>query len=86
MRASSMNYKGIQYVQISSLPVEQKKMILTSINQKLIITILKKAELLHDCLQYQHYLAWYENVFSAMKQENTIESRAAVPSLTFAFK
>ena len=86
MKASLTNYKGIQFIQISSLPAEQRKIISTTINHKLIITILKETELLNDCLQYQHYLAWYENIYKRMNQEKTIEVSAPVGTMSLAFK
>jgi hypothetical protein len=67
MRAGPENYKGISYIRISSLPAEQRKNIYHSINHDLVIHILRGDELLNDCLQYQHYSSWYENVFSAPK-------------------
>ena len=85
MRARSENYKGIEFVQISSLPVEQKKTIYKSLNHNLIINILREDALLNDCLQYQHYITWYENVFATMVQENPekILANSAVLSLAF---
>ncbi|MBS1952162.1 MAG: hypothetical protein OJF59_001141 [Cytophagales bacterium] len=65
MKVPAQNFKGIEYVQISSLPKEQEKLIWKSISYKSIIIILKEKELINDCLQYQHYLFWYENVYKA---------------------
>jgi len=88
MRARSENYRGIEYVQISSLPVEQQKTIYKSLNHNLIINILRGDALLNDCLQYQHYDAWYENVFKVMVQENLASVRAGsdATALRLAFK
>lgn len=78
MRARAENYKGIDYVQISTLPADQRKHIFSSFNRKLIINILKGEALLNDCLQYSHYVTWYENVFLTFKQ---IEAESAEFSL-----
>jgi len=84
MRAVAENYKGIEYIRISSLPSDQKKSIYQSLNQKLIINILKQDAILNDCLQYRHYIIWYENVFRSRVQEGTIEQQVPAPSLTLA--
>jgi hypothetical protein len=86
MRAAPENYKGIEYVQISSLPAEQREMIMRSIHHKLIITILKEETLLHDCLQYQHYNTWYDHVFTSALREKTVEVKMSSPALALAFK
>jgi hypothetical protein len=86
MRVAAENYKGIEYIRISSLPSEQKKNIYQSLNHKLIINILREESLLNDCLQYQHYITWYENVFKNALQEKSVEVQANVQVLTLAFK
>jgi hypothetical protein len=86
MKISSENYKGIEYVRISSLPADQKKNIYNSLNHKLIINILKDNSLMNDCLQYQHYITWYENIHKAITQERMVEVPFNSPALTFAFK
>jgi hypothetical protein len=86
MRTASENYKGIEYVRISSLPPDQKNHIYKSLNHKLIINILKDNALLNDCLQYQNYIIWYENIYKTMVQEKAKELRTTVPVLTLAFK
>ncbi|MBS1486191.1 MAG: hypothetical protein JST43_01285 [Bacteroidetes bacterium] len=69
MRVPAEYFRGIEYVQISSLPYEQQKFIRESVSYKSIITILKEDEFIHDCLQYQHYLLWYENEFKVKNAE-----------------
>ena len=86
MRATSENFKGIEYIRISSLPSDQKDYIYKSVNHKLIINILKDGALMNDCLQYQHYLTWYENIYKTMAKERAIEVPANSPVLTLAFK
>lgn len=63
MLAAPENYRGIKFVRISSLPAEQKNQIWSSFNINLVIKILKEEALLNDCLQYNHYVAWYKNIF-----------------------
>jgi hypothetical protein len=86
MRAQSENFRGIEYIQISRLPVDQKNYIWESINQKLIISILKDDSLLNDCLQYQHYITWYENIFKAIGQEKALDIKVPHPTFTLVFK
>ncbi|MBS1682389.1 MAG: hypothetical protein JST48_11805 [Bacteroidetes bacterium] len=64
MKAAAENYKGIKYVRISSLPLEQKDRIWKTIDCNRVIKILMGDSLLNDCLQYEHYIAWYENFYS----------------------
>lgn len=64
MLVASEIYKGIKFVRISSLPLEQKNQIWNSINRDAIIKILKGDTLMNDCVQYKHYLAWYQNNYA----------------------
>jgi len=86
MRATSESYKGIEFIRISSLPIDQKNHIYKTVNHKLIINILKDNSLMNDCLQYQHYLTWYENIYKTMVQERSVEVPAHSRMLTLAFK
>ena len=72
MLAASENYKGIKFVRISSLPLDQKNLIRKSINRREIIKILKEDTLLNDCVQYEHYVTWYKDNFSPNENAKTI--------------
>ena len=63
MIAAIENYKGIEFVRISTLPEEQKRMLWTSAYQHKIIKILRDKELLSDCLLYDNYVEWYERCY-----------------------
>ncbi len=69
MKASVEVYKGIEFIQVSALPVDQRNEILKSLSGRLIIKILRNDVLLKDCVQYQHYEFWYENIFSKLRVE-----------------
>lgn len=56
-------------MRISSLPKEQRVNIKLSVSSNLIIKILKDGILLSDCLQYDHYVTWYENVYRIKVEE-----------------
>jgi hypothetical protein len=86
MRVPSEIYKGIEYIRISSLPIDQKNHLHKSLNHKLIINILKEKSLLNDCLQYQHYITWYENIYKTAIEGKSIGVTAKSPALTLAFK
>jgi len=53
------NYRGIEFVRISSLPGDQKKMIRDSYFANKTIKILCEDKLLTDCLPYKAYIEWY---------------------------
>lgn len=63
MKVNSTVYKGIEFVEISSLPIEQKTSLLQTINPELLIKILVDGKLMPRCLQYRHYEEWYETAF-----------------------
>lgn len=74
MLAASENYKGIKFVRISSLPADQKSQIWSSFNINLVIKILKGDALLNDCLEYKHYVAWYQNIFTVNRNQKNLEA------------
>ena len=63
MKVSSSIYKGIQYVQVSALPVEQRDRLLGTINTELFIKILVDGKVIGNCLQFKDYEKWFENVY-----------------------
>ncbi|HTF19926.1 MAG TPA: hypothetical protein VK658_17760 [Chryseolinea sp.] len=64
MKVSSSIYKGIQYVQVSALPAEQRERLLCTINTELFIKILVDGKLIGNCLQFKDYERWFENVYN----------------------
>lgn len=63
MKVSSSFYKGIQYIQVSSLPEEQRESLLTTINGDLFIKILVDGRVIGNCLQFKDYEKWFETVY-----------------------
>jgi hypothetical protein len=51
-------YKGIEYVRISALPVEEQALIYKTLDPVRIIKILRDKELLSDCVQVHDYSKW----------------------------
>jgi hypothetical protein len=62
MKAPVENYKGIEFVRISSLPEDQKKAFWDSFDRHKIIKIMRNQELLNDCIQYHDYQEWSRQV------------------------
>jgi len=79
MKVNSTIYKGIEFVEISALPSEQKTSLLQTINPELLIKILVDGKLMPRCLQYKDYEDWYDNAYrplTAKKESSAIpESR-----------
>jgi hypothetical protein len=59
MRATLENYKGIEFVRISSLPESQRILLKQSFDKSKIIKILKDDSLLSDCVVYSDYAEWF---------------------------
>lgn len=53
-------YKGISFVRLSSLPMDQKQVIAQSKIRK--IKIKTDSSILADCVQYLDYESWYESI------------------------
>jgi len=78
MLATEENYRGINFVRISSLPTEQKKKIRQTVSHDLIIKIKKGDSLLTDCIQYNHYVSWYENNFRVERESKLAEVELSI--------
>jgi hypothetical protein len=71
MKVNSTIYKGIEFVEISTLPSDQKTILLQTINPDLLIKILVDGKLMPRCLQYKDYEEWYDNAYgTSVKSEN----------------
>jgi hypothetical protein len=77
MKVNSTIYKGIEFVEISALPNEQKTSLLQTVSPDLFIKILVDGKLMPRCIQYKDYEEWYDNSYrpTAAKESNA----AAVP-------
>lgn len=79
---ASKTYKGIEYIQLSSLPKEQYDVFLKTVTEEIIIKIKVKEEILPDCIQYKDYVSWYRNVFTTPgEHEKTILPQNQQPRL-----
>ncbi len=84
MKAHIENYKGIEFVRISSLPEDQKQVFWDSFDRHKIIKIMRNQELLNDCIQYNDYQEWFKQV--DMSETITLKQGALRKEFKFVFK
>ena len=77
MKVNSTIYKGIEFVEISALPNEQKTSLMQTVSPDLFIKILVDGKLMPRCIQYKDYEEWYDNSYRPTSKEES--SSAAVP-------
>jgi hypothetical protein len=63
MKIDSKIFKGIQYVEVHQLPVEQSSSIFKTVDQDDFIKIMVDGKILSGCLQYKDYESWYHSVY-----------------------
>jgi hypothetical protein len=80
MKVNSTIYKGIEYVQVSALPADQKEKLLQTINRDLFIKILVDEKLVSNCLLFKDYEIWFENVYQVQRKQS--ESPNKVKTIT----
>lgn len=76
MMVESKLFKGIEYVQVSELPLAQKQSIEQTVNHHMFIKILIDGRIIPDCLQYKDYTAWYNSIY----KPRTAPVEAPLPS------
>ena len=84
MKAFIENYKGIEFVRISALPEDQKKVFWNSFDRHKIIKILRNEELLNDCIQYRDYQDWYKH--TGQSETITMKSQDLRKEFKFVFR
>ena len=80
MKVNSTIYKGIEYVQVSSLPVDQKEKLLQTINHDLFIKILVDEKLIGNCLLFKDYEIWFDNIYKGQSHSNEQQTQSKVGS------
>lgn len=58
MRKPVENFRGIEFVRISSLSQEQQQQVWASFDQEKIIKIMKDQALMNDCILYTDFVKW----------------------------
>ena len=82
MKVNSEIFKGIEFVQINSLPEDQREKFTASFNRNLIIKILIDGKIISNCVQYSDYEAWFQDSFPSYTQKiMTTNKQAAVVSV-----
>ena len=79
MKVNSTIYKVIEFVEISSLPSEQKTSLLQAVSPDLFIKILVDGKLMPRCIQYKDYEEWYDKSYrpaTTTKEEATANTVA----------
>lgn len=84
MKVKSTIYKGIEYIQINTLPKEQMDSLMKTINRELLIKILIDDKLVGNCLQFKDYESWFDLVYASdrpitkavKEKEKTLEAEA----------
>ena len=85
--AMTENFKGIEFVRISSLPEDQKEKIWKSFQHDKIIKIVKDQALLNDCILYNDYVSWLNQQQSAIPMSTPSISTSSMPIFAnLAFK
>lgn len=63
MKVEAKIFKGIEYVQVSELPLTQREILTQTINPDLFIKLLMDGRIVSGCLQYKDYILWYQNQY-----------------------
>ena len=58
MGAAIENFKGIEFVRISSMPKDQQEKVWQSFEKEKIIKIIKDQSLMNDCILVSDFSAW----------------------------
>ena len=79
-------FKGIEFVRISSLPEEQKKKIWQTLQHDKIIKIVKEQALMNDCILYQDYVSWLHQQQNSIVKSSSPSSSSQPTFVKLAFK
>jgi hypothetical protein len=83
MSVASENYRGIEFIRISSLPDSMRNAFCQSFDKDKIIKILTGNSLLHDCILYTDYVEWSKK---SLEPETVNNEPALVPKLSVSLK
>lgn len=85
MKVNSRIYKGIEYVELTDLPVDQQEKIKEVVaTEDFLIKILIDKAIISNCIQYKDYLKWFEKTYSVEKVVVRRERPAEAPTLKIA--
>lgn len=86
MKVSSRIYKGIEYVELTDLPVDQQDRIKELRAEDFLIKILIDKTIVSNCIQYKDYLNWLERTYSIETVSVKRERAAAAPTFEVALR
>jgi hypothetical protein len=66
------HFKGIHYVKVSDLPVDQRSLILQKPYNKILIKIIIDDQIEPYCISYNDYKNWHEIVYQANETTNKV--------------
>jgi hypothetical protein len=84
MKVNSKIYKGIEYVELTDLPVDQQEKIKDALTEDLMIKILIDKNIVGNCIQYKDYLSWFEKNYSVERISAKRERPSGAPALEIA--
>lgn len=77
MKVDAKLFKGIEYVQLSELPQNQRELLTQTINQELFIKLLVDGKIVSGCIQYKDYSKWYVELYqplvSAAREQSVMQ-------------
>lgn len=76
MKVNPRSYKGIEFVELRTLPQEQQEKLLETIDPKIFIKIMINGEIISQCIQYKDYSRWYRDVF---KPAQVVSKEQVIP-------
>lgn len=75
MRVQPAYYRGISFVRLSDLPVEQQIALRLSPHHPERIKILIDGKIVDECIQYAAYSEWFTSVYKVAQVEGTYSTR-----------
>ena len=79
MKVDSKVFKGIEYVQVSELPLTQREILARTISPDLYIKLLVDGKIISGCLQYKDYNKWYHEHYQSLV--NSAREQTMLPGL-----
>lgn len=79
MLAKVKNYKGIEFIELDDLPLEQASSFKEWASRDIFIKIMIKDKVVSNCIQFKDYKRWY-NIFHQKEQslQSSLPSKKVV--------
>jgi hypothetical protein len=79
-------FKGIEFIRVCDLPLDQQNEINKWSDQEIVIKIQTEEGLYSDCIQYKDYVYWFENIFEeATTTETKLIPHTGIKKIGLAF-